>query len=27
LEAKDDEIMKLIVEIKKAGIKVLRNDE
>jgi len=27
LEAKDDKMMKLIVEIKKAGIKVLRNNE
>jgi len=27
LEAKDNEIMKAIVEVKKAGINVLRNDE
>ena len=27
MEAKDDEMIKLIVEIKKAGIKVLRNDK
>ena len=27
LEAKDDKMMKLIVEIKKAWIKVLRNNE
>ena len=27
MEAKDDKMMKLIVEIKKAGIKVLRNNE
>ena len=27
LEAKDDKMMKLRVEIKKAGIKVLRNNE